>query len=824
MNKYFYLLCILCGVTFTAATAQSLDSTYVTGAVFVKVKQLANPGQQKTSAAVNVARELPFLSKFSTKYSIAQADQSFYFAQTTSLRQVYRLTLKDPELVEEFIDEMKNDPSVVYAERVPLVRKHIVPNDPGLVSAQYALGAIRAYEAWNVSLGSSIIKVAICDNAVETGHPDLAGAMLPGYDVANNDNNPNPPDATMNHGTHVAGIAGAVTNNGIGMASMNLGGYIKLIPVKSTTDNGGSTAITHPYEGVLWASQNGANVINTSWGGGGFSQTYQNIANDVFARGIIWVASAGNNGTATINYPAGYQNVLSVVSTSQGDIRSSFSTYGNWVDICAPGGSIYSTVPFGGYANLSGTSMASPLAAGMIAYVWSINPNLTATQVINLVKATCDNIDAQNPGFSGLLGSGRINAYRAALQACPNPLPVSISPSGASTLCEGSTLTLTATAYSNGTYQWTKDNLLVGTNSNTLTVNETGRYGMVYTAPNGCPSSASAVNVTVSAISAMPVVPPATACGGDGPQSGTLVVTSVACPTAVVQNITLPAFLTGYDGGSSSGADPAITLSGFPAALARITVSITWEKKDGGNQTSCGVAAGTGNPFNVETQFRLRSPSGTEITLIPAGGYSSSVYGGIVTTVFADGAAAVIGSTPASGTFSPNQPLSAFTGQNPNGIWTLLPSDDGGGDPLCVSGFGLTFQSQAPSGPPVVSWWDVPTGGQVLATGMLFSPGSSTLTTRTFYAQTICAGLCPSPRTPVTLTRTEMATNVPNGDWLNATIWSCNRVPNATDAVWLNTGASTTANLPGQTASRLIFRPSSQLRLAPNRPLRLAKE
>ncbi|MEZ0483503.1 S8 family serine peptidase [Fibrella aquatica] len=1102
--------------------AQKIDSNYVDGEIYIKVKRLTNPTEVKTNSSVNLTSELPFLAKYASKYSLAGAQQSFYFARTQTIRQVYRIRLADPKMVAKFIEDMSRESDVVYAEPVPLMRVRVIPNDPAVASQQYGLNRIAAYEAWNVSQGNATIKIAICDNAIDTNHPDLVGNLLPGYDVANGDTNPNPPDVTMNHGTHVAGIAGAVTNNSIGIASLGFN-KIKLIPVKSTRDDAGPSSITHAYEGVVWASQNGANIINTSWGGGAFSQTAQDIANDVFNRGIIWIASAGNSASTLPSYPAALNNIISVVSTNSTDARSSFSNYGTTVDLCAPGDAIYSSLPANTYGTFSGTSMASPLAASVFGYVWSINPTLTATQLINLIKSTCDNIDAQNPGETGLLGSGRVNALRAALQACPNPAPIAISPAGSSVICEGTSVTLTATSLANGTYQWTKDNLFVGGNATTLVVNETGSYGVVFQGADGCPSSATAVNVTVvpqtlmistskqpvlcnadsvvltvpvmsgvpvewrrdgallanatnryvasmpgtytarldvpgsgcaitsdplvverilvdtqvtaggntqlcpgqrvdlqvaaaagaayqwrrgttfvgsnsnvlpvttsgtylvtitsgfcsftsaqtlvsvlpatlsiattrpttfclgdstglrttdvagvsyfwrrngqhisgvtsasytardageytvgasftfcsttspaisvsvpvyrvginapqtvaclgtvvslsatvsptpagvtyqwylggNAINAAtssvysttqsgsytvriqasncqaqssastisfyatqttaPVVHNTSFCGGDpsASVSGTLVATTVACPAGLTQTATYTGGTVGYDNGYSSGADPSVTITNTSGAI-QLEVSITWEKKDGYYETSCGSPHEGGSPFNSETQFRLRSPQGTIITLIP-GSFLGGDYGGVVTTVFRDGATPITaGSRPTSGIFSPTQPLATFNSENPTGVWTLLPTDLSGADPLCVSGFSVKVVSPGGGGnsPSAVSWWSAPTGGTLLGTGAAYSPVSLSNASQTVYAQGLCAGMCPSLRVAATLTYSPMR-SLQSGNWTNPATWTCGRIPTASDVVHIEAGHTVTVNQPGQAAKRVVDR------------------
>jgi Subtilase family len=1123
MNRCYYFLCLF--LLFLGSQrqvlAQKINPNYVDGAVYLKVRALDKSAINKITTETDIKTELPFLSRFTARFTVLQARQPFYFSTNSNLKRVYRLTLENPALVEKFIDGLGKDIAVEYVEKVPLMKISVVPNDP-FISTQYSLSTIKAYEAWNVSQGNSTIKIAICDNAIQTNHPDLQANMLPGYDVADGDSDPNPPSADFAHGTHVAGTAGAVTNNGIGIASMGFNN-IKLVPVKSSTNTSGGILITHPYEGVVWAAQNNrANIINTSWGGGGYSATEQAIADDVYSRGMIWVAAAGNDASSTGMYPAAYNNVLSVASTTSTDARSSFSNYGTTIDFCAPGSGIYSTVPFDLYDTYNGTSMASPLAASVLGYIWSVNPTLTNTQLIALIKNTCDNIDAQNPAFVGLLGSGRINVLRAVQQACPNPPVVSIMPSTSAVICEGTTLSLTATTLPNGTYQWTKDKLLIGTNANTLTVAETGVYGLTFLGSNGCPSVATSVTVTVipsvlsvstnkpaalcgpndqvtlsigpmvgasvvwqkdgnpvanigsdyvvnqpgnyavtvsssiagcavtsdvlsittvlldpkitisgstnlcpsqtvrlttvagsdltyrwqrgtgfvgtnsngltvntsgiyfvsiskglctfvsssvvvsvlptvmsisatrpatfcpgdstilqatdvpglgylwkrngstlnssssssllvrvggqytaeaafsscSVVSApyqinvpdfspvissanqllactgttvsfsvssaplatyqwfkngslisgatstaysttqtgvfqakatlstclipsntvsvqffdtqttLPTVQPVAVCGLDpATPTGSFLATPVTCPASVTINPTYMGTTVGYDGNLKSDNDPSVVVSGL-TLLSRMEVSISWEKKSGGIYTSCSAANGTGGPYNAELQFRLQSPQGTIITLVPRGQYGGN-YAGVVTTIFRDGATTIAtGSQPTSGTFAANQSLSALYAENPNGTWTLLPNDNGSLDPLCVSGFSLRLITIGTNQAPAVSWWDAPTEGIQVGSGTSFSfvtPGSLSAV----YAQAICEGQCPSNR--VSASTTNAAGNIAmqssqTGNWTDPSTWSCGRVPASSDVVYINPGHIVTVNSGLQSAKRVIYR------------------
>ncbi len=314
-----------------------------------------------------------------------------------------------------------------------------VTNDP-LYNQQWYLPKIKAPEAWDINQGSPNIVVGIDDTGVDWDHPDLSGNIWINADeIENNgiddDNNGyiddyrgwdfggatgtpdnNPMEDAPDHGTHVAGCVSASTNNGVGVAG--IGFSTKVMAVKTSRNDqrdpsSGSPYIVYGYEGLMYAAQNGAKVINCSWGGGGYSLLGQNIIDEVTAMGTVIVAAAGNESSRDKYYPSAYNNVLSVAATTNSDARSSFSNYGYSVDVASPGSGIYNTWQNNTYASLSGTSMASPITAGLVALTMAQFPNLTPLQAAEKVRVSADNIDNLNPSFVQLLGKGRINALRA---------------------------------------------------------------------------------------------------------------------------------------------------------------------------------------------------------------------------------------------------------------------------------------------------------------------------------------------------------------------------------------------------------------------------
>jgi len=304
---------------------------------------------------------------------------------------------------EEFAAKFAADADVEAVDLDYIMTATAVPNDPSY-SSQYHFSNIKAPQAWDITKGTSAITIAIVDTGIDRQHADLSGKMISGgYDFVNNDTDA---DDDQGHGTHCAGIAAASTNNGLNGAGVDWNA--RLLPVKVLNAQG-SGYTSDIVDGVYYAADAGAKVISMSLGGGGATTAFQDAINYAHNGGAIVVAAAGNSNTSTKSYPAAYNNVVAVASTTSTDARSSFSNYGTWVDIAAPGSSIYSTKNGGGMTTMSGTSMACPVVAGGMSLVWSKNPGASNQTVINRVMATADKIS----GTGSLWVNGRINLYNA---------------------------------------------------------------------------------------------------------------------------------------------------------------------------------------------------------------------------------------------------------------------------------------------------------------------------------------------------------------------------------------------------------------------------
>lgn len=445
-----------------AAASQSNDDVYFSGQLWIQMNPEHTKSVKSERRVVDLESFADLIGKeLADEFGLTKVEKPFHFARTNEIKEVYQLHFEAEGREIELARQLELVNTVNYAERVPIMRTSFTPNDLGPEGGngnQWGLWRINAQEAWDISTGNTDIKVAIVDDALLTTHPDLIPNLVPGYDVADDDNDAMPNEVAMSHGTHVAGIVSAATNNGLGVAS--IGFNVKIIPVKSSN---APQFISDAYAGVVWAADNDADVINMSWGGSGFSQTGQNIINYAYNAGCVNIAASGNDNVSTIFYPAGYNNVVSVSSTTTNDAKSSFSNYGGWVDVSAPGSQILSTYIGNNfqptYANLSGTSMASPMAAGLAGLILSVNPDLPQAQVIDCLISTADNIDGANPSFINQLGSGRINAYEAVLcaQATVNAPPAAVIGSDNALVCPGGLVQFYGSS-SGGlatTYQWT---------------------------------------------------------------------------------------------------------------------------------------------------------------------------------------------------------------------------------------------------------------------------------------------------------------------------------------------------------------------------------
>jgi subtilisin family serine protease len=338
--------------------------------------------------------------------------------------------------------------AMAYAEPDYVVQALLTPNDPSF-AAQWWLTDVHAPAAWNITTGNSNVIVAVCDTGVCTTHPDLApNLLLPGY---NSHLDSTYVEDTVGHGTQVAGCIGALGNNGLGIAGMAWN--IKILPIRITfADGNGSAFVSDMAEGLMYGADQGAKVINCSFSGFNAS-TIESAAMYCRDKGAL-VCFAAGNGAVDMTVATGYPNTTNIFvvgATTASETLASWSNYGTPIDVVAPGDSILTTTLNGGYATVSGTSFASPIAAGLAALIFSVNPSFTPAAVEGFITKTCKNL-----GNNSNLGYGLIQADAAVALAVAPAAPAAPAVPAAPT-------SLTATAARKVvTLKWT-DNALTET-------------------------------------------------------------------------------------------------------------------------------------------------------------------------------------------------------------------------------------------------------------------------------------------------------------------------------------------------------------------------
>jgi thermitase len=335
----------------------------------------------------------------------------------------------------------QRNPHVLYAEPDYIASAVNTPNDPYFTGGfQWNMTKIQAPQAWDITTGSASVSVAILDTGVDLSHPDLQGKVVTSVNFSDS--------ATVSdvngHGTHLAGIVSAVTNNGQGVAGLGYNTTVMNVKVLGDNGTGGYGWVA---QGVVWAADHGAKVINMSLGAQFGSTTLEDAINYAWSKGVVIAAAAGNNASSIPFYPAAYPNVIAVASTDINDHLASSSDYGDWVDVAAPGTNIYSTLPLndplqpGGYGVMGGTSIASPHVAGLAGLVFTRVTDSNGNGLLNDEVRSCIEKNADNIGLSGI-GSGRINAYKAVQCSSSSPLP---SPTPMATSTPSPVPTATAT-------------------------------------------------------------------------------------------------------------------------------------------------------------------------------------------------------------------------------------------------------------------------------------------------------------------------------------------------------------------------------------------
>jgi serine protease len=436
-----------------------MASQYVQGEITVKLKAgVGEFGKQNGMVRFGIQT----LDEKAAQFEVYQLDKRFKYnparlrADLPDLSRIYKISFPDKFSLDEVVASFSTDPNVEYAEPIGIGHAADVPND-SLYSQCQHLAQIFAPQAWDIhkgEAGTDDIVIAINDTGVDWDHVDLQSNIwqnlledadgdgrtmefngtqwvldpgdlngidndgnghiddLIGWNFIGNNGNPNPYPANplAFHGTHCAGIAGGVTNNGKGIASISYN--LTIMPICVDQSN----TMPYAWDGMIYAAENGADIISNSWYWNSNSAANQEIVDYVTGLGSIVVACAKNEGNSILGYPASYQHVISVAAVNFDDTRTTYSTYNHAVDISAPGGGseggILSTMPGNEYALESGTSMATPMVAGCLGLLKSYHPDWSNDQLINQLVGTADNIDSLNLDYINMLGTGRVNAYR----------------------------------------------------------------------------------------------------------------------------------------------------------------------------------------------------------------------------------------------------------------------------------------------------------------------------------------------------------------------------------------------------------------------------
>ncbi|UXX78152.1 S8 family serine peptidase [Reichenbachiella carrageenanivorans] len=364
------------------------------------------------------------------------SSQRTFIQKSRYLDGIYKLKVDTTVDLEVWLREVSANEQVKYAEVEEPVQLLLTPNDPSVPSQDY-LTKIKAYDAWNITQGDPSYVIAISDNGTDYDHEDLLGNLsynvadpvngidddnngyiddYVGWDLADEDNDPQGDlsEGDASHGTLVAGIAAAQTNNGVGIAGT--GYHSVFYPIKVFRSSNGFSR--NAYESIVYAADQGCEVINLSWGVAATSgsQALQDIINyAVLEKNMVVVAAAGNTNADLDFYPASYDHVLSVGMTDINDNKQTHATYSYKIDLMAPGASNYATANNDTYKSGSGSSFAAPQVAGTAALVMDAFPDYSAIQVMEQIRMTSDDIYdvGGNSIYEGKLGKGRLNMYRA---------------------------------------------------------------------------------------------------------------------------------------------------------------------------------------------------------------------------------------------------------------------------------------------------------------------------------------------------------------------------------------------------------------------------
>ncbi|MFC1683486.1 S8 family serine peptidase [Candidatus Zixiibacteriota bacterium] len=439
---------ILALTTLSAA----VNAGYVPGQIIVKFAPEVDKLEVQNRNGI-VSMGITSLDRRMEQYEVERISQLFPH-KTSQMAQIYQFDFDPSYDAKAVARDFSQAKHLLYAEPRYLHHACDTPNDPNFQNGlQWFFNNVHAVEAWDITHGNHSVIIAIVDVGVDWDHPDLmdnrwvnygedlnGDSLIDGRDWNGIDDDGNgfiddfygwdfagivgtpdpfPDEGAAGHGSHTAGVACGATNNELANAGMAWN--CSFMPVKVSMDGG--VQMTHGYEGIQYAADNGAAVINLSWARADSASAFeQEVIDSAFAKGAILVAAAGNDepGNAfsppeecPLTFPATYDHVTAVAATDMADRAAEFTFYGPWVDVCAPGNACYSHLWNDSYGMRSSSSVACALVSATAALLKVIEPDINSDEFEDRMWTTSDNIDAQNASYVGLLGGGRLNAYRA---------------------------------------------------------------------------------------------------------------------------------------------------------------------------------------------------------------------------------------------------------------------------------------------------------------------------------------------------------------------------------------------------------------------------
>lgn len=662
------------------------------------------------------------------------------------------------------VGQLERQPGALWASPNHIVygeAREFTPNDPSYGS-QYFHTKMQNDKAWDVTTGSPSVIIAVTDDGIAVNHPDLQPNIwvnakeiagngvdddgngfiddVRGWDFSSNDNDPNPVNSDT-HGTHVAGIAAARTNNGVGVAGTAGGGPngdgVRLMPVRFYGSGAWTASVI--AKSFAYAADNGAKIITTSynfdgWVSGTTPDPVVNAGlNYSYGKGVLHFLSAGNNGALDAPRRV-FEQGLFVANTNSSDVRASSSNYGKFVDIAAPGSTIFATTTSTGgttytYGNLSGTSMATPNAAAAAGLIWSANPTWTREQVVARLLGTADNIDAANPGFAGLLGTGRVNSFRAVTENLAPPrlgAVIGLPAEGASVAQLPTTFTIDVpnrfdpATVVNASFELLGDgpDNVFGTSDDTklaLTINGGSAYlvgtnTLTFTVSGSAPAD----RYRFRAVSGGLRDPFNVSLDGNGDGiAGDDFTRTFFVDRAVEGTVfhdrngnglreageePLGAGWVVYDDANGNGSfdtgGGSFSSTNVPVSIPDNTTVTSTLSVAGvvGAITDLNVSVNITHTYNADLDIFLIAPDGTRIELSTDNGGSGDNY---TNTVFDDQAVTAItaGKAPFTGSFRPEGSLAIMNGKSANGIWTLEVSDDANTDTGTINGWSVIIEA-----------------------------------------------------------------------------------------------------------------------------------